>query len=169
MFTLSNLLCDYKNLLDDRLYLEGLKACSVEKNSHLEALLLHNVGYISHVEKFLRDHIPESFSDFNKLSYQDIFNWFDVWKKYPYLYSEREEKLIWLFQSIADINFENWEMYRDCIKEICLSDNMVCFAATALPHKRAGMDALYCVISKCASFNELIEFDNRVGLKKTEL
>ena len=169
MFTLSNLLCDYKDLLDDKLYLEGLNASSVEKNSHLEALLLHNTCYISHIEKFLRDHIPESFSDFNKLSYMDISNWFKIWKKYPNLYSGREEKLICLFQSIAERNFENWEMYRDDIKGICFSDGMIYFAATALPCKRLIVDALFFVVSKCSSLNEGVEFYNKVELKKREL
>ena len=169
MFTLSNLICDYKDLLEDKSYLESLQSRSDEANGCLEVLLLHNTAYISHVERFLRDHIPESFSDFDKLSYHDAYNWFDVWKKYPHLFSEREEQLICLFSKIADINFRNWEMYQDRIKDICLSDRMVYFAATVLPHKKSVLDALYYVISKCASLNEQEVFDNKVKLQKMEL
>jgi len=166
MFTLSNLLCDYQNLLEDRISLELLYEQSSAEDTRLKHLLRNNGSYISHIEKLFRDHIPEKIADFDGFNYMQIANWFEFWAKYTNHCCEREEKLIALFLQIAELDFKDWEMYRNAVKQVCLCDAMVYFAATVLPDKKSEVEKLLFIIDKCASRGEADDFVNRVALRK---
>ena len=165
--TLSHLISDYCALLDDKHIIEELQSGSFDNvaiTQSVEKLVQHNAGYISRLEKYFCDNIPDTPFVFETLTSSEIRSWFEFWVNNLYFCSNREEKLIGLFLKMVGGDFKDWEVYRDDIKTICMCDAMSYFATMALPCQADIVEALLFVVDKCATRGEADVFYNEINV-----
>jgi len=167
--TLSHLISDYCALLDDKHIIEELQSGSFDNvaiTQSVEKLVQHNAGYISRLEKYFCDNIPDTPFVFETLTSSEIRSWFEFWVTHLHFCEGREEKLIRLFSEMVDVDFEKWKTYQDSIKTICMCESMSYFATMALPCQADIVEALLFVVDKCATRGEADVFYNEINVAK---
>ena len=166
MYKISNLLEDYRALKEDYDLLAKIKKTLVRDlldSSDVEELQNHNYAYRQHIEMWLMSHIPETSTDLQKWSKEDVEAWLDFLVTCPSLYRDQREKIIalfWLLDGQGKIQF------KEKVALICTHPSMVDYAAD--PRNESVVKTLWMLIDKYATLSQAEIFQNRVDLAINE-
>ena len=167
MYKLSDLFEDYKFLQEDYNLLQTIRKQLTRElldTGDVEDLLSHNCNYRRHIENWLANHMPETSTDLQKWSEEDVDAWLDFLIAYPALYAGKEEKLIGLFWSLDSVRKLP---YKEKVAYICTHQNMVDFAADS--RNEAVANTLWSLIGKYATLSQVECFQNKVDLKINDI
>lgn len=166
MSKISDLFEIYKSLQEDYSLLKMVKrrmTNTLLDTGDVEDVMNHNYAYRHHIEKWIMSHIPETSSDIQKWSEEDVNAWLDFLIAYPALYYEQEEKIIGLFWSL---DTANKLVHGEKVVKICVHSSMVDYAAD--PRHEAVVKTLWVLIDKYATLSQAERFQNLVNLRINE-
>ena len=164
---IKDLFKDYKALQEDYNLLSLVKKKMTKDlldTGDVEDLMCHNQAYRRHIEMWLMAHIPETVTDLQKWSEEDVEAWLDFLVTCSVLYYDQKEKIIglfWLLDSQGKIQ------HKEKVALICTHPSMVDYAAD--PRNKSVVKTLWLLIDKYATLSQAEQFQNRVDLAKNEI
>jgi hypothetical protein len=132
-------------------------------------LLKNNDVYLQNIRKFCSNNIPQTLQEFLNLGKENISAWFDLFVKNPSFRYDKEKELITLFWLMFINKSEILLEYKNQIKAICVSDEMVWYITHLLPDDASLVGALYSVVDSCTTMLERERFYLNVKVTKDGL
>ncbi len=165
---ISDLFEDYKALKEDYNLLQVVKKKMTKDlldTGDVEDLMSHNLNYLHHIETWVTTHMPETPTDLQKWSDEDVEAWLDFLIACPALYCNQEEKLISLFWLLD--NCSGKILHKEKIVLVFTHQSMVDYAAD--PRHETVAKTLWTLIDKYATLSQAEQFQNRVDLRINEI